>query len=81
MLSCPLTIKIRKGYWDNDNVAHTFVHEVKSWGATAVTLHGRSRQQRYVPPVHALFNSCSIQVKAAFLVPGHNAKDAACLVS
>ena len=51
MLSCPLTIKIRKGYWDNAEVAHTFMPDVRSWGATAVTLHGRSRQQRLVPPL------------------------------
>lgn len=46
VLTCPLTIKIRMGYFDNCQVAHQFVPEVQSWGAAAVTLHGRSRQQR-----------------------------------
>ena len=48
VLTCPLTIKVRKGYYDNEDVAHSFLPEVLSWGAVAVTLHGRSRQQRSV---------------------------------
>lgn len=28
-------------------VAHTFLHQAGGWGAAAVTLHGRTRQQRY----------------------------------
>ncbi len=28
-------------------MAHTFLHKAGSWGAAAVTLHGRTRQQRY----------------------------------
>ena len=28
-------------------MAHTFIPEVRSWGAVALTLHGRTRQQRY----------------------------------
>lgn len=47
ILSCPLTIKLRKGYLDDHDVAHNFVREVQSWGASGITLHGRSRQQRY----------------------------------
>ena len=47
VLTCPVTIKVRKGFQDNQDVAHTFLPQVSSWGASAVTLHGRSRQQRY----------------------------------
>ncbi|KAL3146827.1 hypothetical protein ABBQ38_014803 [Trebouxia sp. C0009 RCD-2024] len=47
VLSCPVTIKVRKGFMDNKDVAHTFLPSVHSWGGAAVTLHGRSRQQRY----------------------------------
>eukprot|EP01024_Parvocaulis_polyphysoides_P049303 TRINITY_DN4763_c0_g6_i1.p1 TRINITY_DN4763_c0_g6~~TRINITY_DN4763_c0_g6_i1.p1 ORF type:complete len:333 (-),score=48.70 TRINITY_DN4763_c0_g6_i1:425-1423(-) len=43
----PLTFKIRKGYHKDDDVAHTFLPDVTSWGACAVTLHGRTREQRY----------------------------------
>lgn len=47
MLTCPLTLKMRKGFFDNQDVAHTLVPKVAQWGAAAVTLHGRSRAQRY----------------------------------
>ncbi|GFR41828.1 hypothetical protein Agub_g2602, partial [Astrephomene gubernaculifera] len=42
-----LTFKTRKGYNDGEDVAHTFLHRAREWGAAAVTLHGRTRQQRY----------------------------------
>ena len=41
-------MKVRKGFMDNKDVAHTFLPSVKAWGGSAVTLHGRSRQQRSV---------------------------------
>jgi len=47
VMSAPLTLKTRKGYYDDNDVAHTFIPEVRSWGAIALTLHGRTRQQRY----------------------------------
>lgn len=43
----PLTLKLRMGYEDNNPVAHTVVPKLASWGVSAVTLHGRSREQRY----------------------------------
>lgn len=43
----PITIKLRMGYQDNANVAHEIVPLAKAWGISAVTLHGRSRAQRY----------------------------------
>ena len=58
VLSCPLTIKVRKGFNDNQDVAHTFLPDVTSWGATAVTLHGRSRQQRYAIVCHVSACTC-----------------------
>jgi len=36
-----------KGYYDNADVAHDIIPQMPLWGAAAVTLHGRSRQQRY----------------------------------
>jgi len=50
ILSCPLTVKLRRGYYDGSDVAHTILPHMASWGAAAATLHGRSRQQRYPPP-------------------------------
>lgn len=44
----PLTIKIRTGVTQSQPVAHKLVQRVQGeWGVSAVTLHGRSRQQRY----------------------------------
>ncbi|GAB4813299.1 hypothetical protein N2152v2_000345 [Parachlorella kessleri] len=47
ILSCPLTFKMRKGYHDGQDVAHTIIPKAHAWGAAAVTLHGRTREQRY----------------------------------
>lgn len=38
---------VRKGYYDDTDVAHSLIPQLPGWGAAAVTLHGRSRQQRY----------------------------------
>jgi len=46
-IACPFTFKVRKGYHDNHDIAHTFLPKAAEWGAAAVTLHGRTRQQRY----------------------------------
>ena len=37
----------RKGYHDGADVAHELIPAIASWGAAAITLHGRTRQQRY----------------------------------
>eukprot|EP00192_Tetraselmis_astigmatica_P003337 CAMPEP_0117659752 /NCGR_PEP_ID=MMETSP0804-20121206/6600_1 /TAXON_ID=1074897 /ORGANISM="Tetraselmis astigmatica, Strain CCMP880" /LENGTH=545 /DNA_ID=CAMNT_0005466431 /DNA_START=56 /DNA_END=1694 /DNA_ORIENTATION=- len=47
VVSCPFTFKTRKGFFDHTNVAHTFVDKAAGWGAAALTLHGRTRAQRY----------------------------------
>ena len=46
MLSCPLTVKLRRGYNDGADVAHTILPQLAEWGAAGATLHGRSREQR-----------------------------------
>ena len=47
----PVTVKIRKG-WDDDNVNAVEVAKIcESAGAAAITVHGRTRQQYYKPPV------------------------------
>jgi tRNA-dihydrouridine synthase 3 len=43
----PFTVKIRTGIYANKNVAHEFVPKFEEWGASMLTLHGRSREQRY----------------------------------
>ncbi|KAK9838401.1 hypothetical protein WJX84_004682 [Apatococcus fuscideae] len=48
LLRCPLTLKIRKGYSDDKDLAHALVPRLHATGhVAAVTIHGRSRQQRY----------------------------------
>lgn len=47
----PVTVKIRKG-WDDDSVDAVEVAKIcESAGAAAITVHGRTRQQYYKPPV------------------------------
>lgn len=47
LLRCPLTLKIRKGYSDDKDLAHALVPRLHATGhVAAVTIHGRSRQQR-----------------------------------
>ena len=47
----PVTVKIRKG-WDDDNVNAVEVAKIcEQAGASAITIHGRTRMQYYKPPV------------------------------
>ena len=47
LLTCPLTVKMRTGIYSDKHIAHEIFPLVEEWGASAVTLHGRSREQRY----------------------------------
>ena len=47
VLDCPVTVKMRTAVRDKKLLADTLIPLVKSWGASAVTLHGRSKEQRY----------------------------------
>ncbi|KAI1902017.1 hypothetical protein AGOR_G00040380 [Albula goreensis] len=47
VLDVPLTVKIRTGVQDKVNIAHKLIPEMKQWGVSLITLHGRSREQRY----------------------------------
>lgn len=47
----PVTVKIRKG-WDDESVNAVEVAKIcEQAGASAITVHGRTRQQYYKPPV------------------------------
>ena len=47
----PVTVKFRKG-WDDEHVnAVEFARILEDSGAAALTIHGRTRQQYYAPPV------------------------------
>ncbi|TRM67080.1 hypothetical protein BD626DRAFT_484699 [Schizophyllum amplum] len=43
----PVTVKLRTGVKDGRNNAHKLMPRVSEWGAGMMTLHGRTRQQRY----------------------------------
>lgn len=47
----PVTVKFRKG-WDNDSInAVPFAKLMEQAGASAITIHGRTKQQMYHPPI------------------------------
>lgn len=43
----PFTVKTRMGVYSNKPVAKDLIPKFEKYGASAVTLHGRSREQRY----------------------------------
>lgn len=47
VLSLPLTVKTRTGVYADKNVAHKLVPIYKAAGVDLITVHGRSREQRY----------------------------------
>ncbi|MDF2567613.1 MAG: dus1 [Oscillospiraceae bacterium] len=62
----PVTVKIRKG-WDDQSVnAVDFAKRMEQCGVSAITVHGRTRQQMYTPPVDT---DIIRQVKEAVKVP------------
>lgn len=47
MLEVPLTVKTRAGVTNGKNIAHTFMPMFSKAGVSLITVHGRSREQRY----------------------------------
>ncbi|XP_019621690.1 PREDICTED: tRNA-dihydrouridine(47) synthase [NAD(P)(+)]-like isoform X1 [Branchiostoma belcheri] len=47
MLDVPLTVKMRTGIYEEKPFAYRVVPHLRDWGVSLVTLHGRSREQRY----------------------------------
>ncbi|CAI0439577.1 unnamed protein product [Linum tenue] len=43
----PITVKVRTGYLEGKNKVDSLIADIGNWGATAITVHGRTRQQRY----------------------------------
>ena len=50
-VSVPVTVKIRKGYAKNEVNAVEVALACEAGGADAITVHGRTRDQMYAPPV------------------------------
>ncbi|KAJ3128931.1 tRNA-dihydrouridine(47) synthase [NAD(P)(+)]-like protein [Nowakowskiella sp. JEL0407] len=47
IFDCNVTVKMRMGFMDGKPVAHKLVPKLRKAGASLITLHGRSREQRY----------------------------------
>ncbi len=62
----PITVKIRKGFFEDNINAVEFAIMAESAGASAITVHGRTQKQMYAPPVDIEIIK---QVKAAVKVP------------
>ena len=51
-VNIPVTVKFRTG-WDSDNLnAVEFAKTAEENGAAAITIHGRTKEQMYAPPVN-----------------------------
>lgn len=62
----PVTVKIRTG-WDDDNLnAVEMAKMLENAGASALTIHGRTRKQMYAPPVNI---DMIKQVKLSLSIP------------
>lgn len=48
VMSIPLTLKMRTGVYRDASVAHSIIEKAKLWDVSMVTLHGRSKEQRYL---------------------------------
>ncbi|XP_069179703.1 tRNA-dihydrouridine(47) synthase [NAD(P)(+)]-like [Procambarus clarkii] len=48
VLSKPLTLKMRTAIYRDTQVAHKIIEKAKLWDVSMVTLHGRSKEQRYL---------------------------------
>ena len=47
LVDIPVTAKIRTGLKEDVLIAHELIPHIKTWGVSMITLHGRTRQQRY----------------------------------
>ena len=62
----PVTVKMRSGWDDNNIVAVELAKMCEQAGASAITVHGRTKVQMYAPPVNT---DIIKEVKAAVSIP------------
>lgn len=70
-VNVPVTVKIRKG-WDNNLINAVEVAKIcEQAGASAITVHGRTREQYYKPPVdYDIIKSVKESVKIPVIANG-----------
>ncbi|XP_050232421.1 tRNA-dihydrouridine(47) synthase [NAD(P)(+)]-like [Mercurialis annua] len=72
IVDTPITVKVRTGFLEGRNRIHSLIADIGSWGANAVTIHGRSRQQRYSKLADwDYINQCARQAPESFQVLGN----------
>lgn len=65
----PFTVKTRTGIYADKSVAHQLIPKIEKWGAAAVTLHGRSREQRYTKTANwEYIESCATKLEKIPLI-------------
>ncbi|XP_021753466.1 tRNA-dihydrouridine(47) synthase [NAD(P)(+)]-like [Chenopodium quinoa] len=68
----PITVKVRTGYVEGRNRADSLISQIYEWGASALTIHGRSRQQRYSKAADwDYINTCVSKAPSTFQVLGN----------
>ena len=76
VISCPLTFKTRTGFFDGKNVSRDIILKSPQWGAAAVTLHGRTRQQRYTKQADWKYiYDCGNSIVEKFSLEGDKCED------
>lgn len=68
----PITVKVRTGYIEGRNRVDSLISDIYEWGAAALTIHGRSRQQRYSKLADwEYINTCVQKAPNSFQVLGN----------
>ncbi|XP_078441783.1 FMN-linked oxidoreductases superfamily protein [Wolffia australiana] len=70
--SLPLTLKVRTAFFEGRNRIDSLIAEIGKWGPRALTIHGRSRQQRYSKLADwDYINRCSAKAPSELQVIGN----------